>query len=118
MASSKRFFIFRIGPCASKSSVVTFGCCSARALPVSIAAGSFVGCSLRIVASVLLSLGAAGGEIKMPAALVMPPLSCTSLLADIRQASGVPSRPFYRLLPTNTTSQSMRSAGFSLVYSF
>ena len=75
---------------------------SACALPVAIAAGSSVGCLPRSVASVLLSRGAAGGEIRAFAALVMPPRWCASLLARIRRASGVYLRPFadfYRRTP-------------------
>ena len=126
VASSKMFSISGIWLCASNGSDVTFGCCScsptaailarcsACALPVAIAAGSSVGCLLRSVASALLSRGAAGGEIRALAALVMPPLSCASLLAHVGRASGVSSRAFCRLLPTNTTSQSMRSIDSSL----
>ena len=129
VASSKRFSISGIWPCASNSSDVTFGCCScsptvvmparcsACDLPVALAAGSSVGCLPRSVTSALLSRGAAEGEIRALAALVIPPLSCASLLARIRRASGVPSRAFCRLLPTNTTSQSMRPVSSSLVYS-
>ena len=110
VASSKRFSISGIWPCASNSSDVTFGgfsCspsavipagCSACALPVAIAAESSVGCLLRSVASVLLSRGTAGGEIRALAALVMPPFSCASLLPRIRRTSGVSSRAFCRLL--------------------
>ena len=68
---------------------------SARALPVAIAGGSSVECLLRNVASALLSRGTAGGEIKALAAFVMPPLSCASLLARLRRASGVFSRAFF-----------------------
>ena len=72
LASSKRFSISGIRPCASNSSDATFGCCSsssttviparcsACASLVAIAMGSSVGCLLRSVASVLLSRGAAG----------------------------------------------------------
>ena len=86
VASSKRFSISGIWLCAFNGSDVTFGCCScpptavmpahrsACDLPVAIAAGSSVGCLLRSVASVLLSRGAAGGEIRALAALMMPPL--------------------------------------------
>ena len=81
---------------------------SACALSVAIAAGSSVRCLPRSVTSVLLSRGAAGGEIRALAALVIPPRWCASLLARFRQASGVSSRAFCRLLPANTTSQSMR----------
>ena len=96
LASSKRFSISGIWPCASNGSDVTFGCCScsptavmparpsACALPVAIAAGSSVGCLPRSVASVSLSRGAAGGEIRALAPLVMPPRWCASLLARIR----------------------------------
>ncbi|CAM9208726.1 unnamed protein product [Ascophyllum nodosum] len=69
------------------------------------------------VAGALLSLGAAGGEIRALAALVMPPLSCASLLARIRRASGVSSRAFCRLLPANTTSQSTSPVSSPLAYS-
>ena len=129
MTSSKRFSISGIWPCASNGSDVTFGCCScsptavmpagrsACALPVAIATGSSVGCLPRSVASVLLSRGAAGGEIRALAALVMPPCWCASLLARIWRASGVSSRAFRRLLPANTTSQSVRSVSSPLVYS-
>ena len=64
-----------------------------------------MGCLLRSVASVLLSRGAAGGEIRALAALVMSPLSCASLLARVRRASGVSSRAFCRRLLADTTSQ-------------
>ena len=57
---------------------------SACALPDAIAAGSSVGCLPRSVARVLLSRGAAGGETRALAALVMPPRWCASLLARIR----------------------------------
>ena len=99
VASSKRFSTYGIWPCVSNGSYVTFGCCScspttaiperrsACVLPVAIAAGSSVGCLPRSVASVLLSRGAAGGEIRALAALVMPPRWCTSFLARIRRAS-------------------------------
>ena len=126
---SKRFSVSGIWPCAFNSSDITFGCyscsptavitarCSTCALPVAITAGSSVGSLLRSVASVLLSRGTAEGEIRALAALVMPPLSCASLLARIRRASGVSSRAFCRLLPANTTSQSMRPVSSPLVYS-
>ena len=129
VASSKRFSISGIWPCASNGSDVTFGCCScsptavmparrsACALPVAIAAVSSVGCLPRSVSSVLLSRGAAGGEIGALAALVMPPRWRACLLARIRRASGVSSRAFCRLLPANTTSQSMRPVSSPLVYS-
>ena len=93
VASSKRFPISGIWPCASNGSNVTFGSCScsptavmparrsACALPVAIAAGSSVGCLPRSVANVLLSRGVAGGEIIALAALVMPPRWCASLLS-------------------------------------
>ena len=71
------------------------------------------GCLLRSVASVLLSRDAARGEIRALAALVMPPLSYASLLARTRRASGA----FCRLLPANTTSQSMTPVSSPLVYS-
>ena len=129
VASSKRFSISGICPCASKGSDVTFGCCSCSrtavmpirryvcALPVAIAAGPSVGCLPRSVASVLLSRGATGGEIRALAALVMPPRWCASLLAHIRRASSVSARTFCRLLPVNTTSQSMRPVRSPLAYS-
>ena len=125
VASSKRFSISGIWPCAPNGSDVTFGCCScsptavmparrsARALPVAIAAGSSVRCLPRSVASVLLSQGAAGEGIRALAALVMPPRWCASLLARIRRASGVSSRAFCRLLPANTTSQANEARQFS-----
>ena len=129
MASSKRFSISGIWPCAANDSDVTLSCCScpptavmpacrsACALPDAIAAGSSVGCLARSVSSVLLSRGAAGGESRALAALVVPPRWCASLLARIRRASGVSSRPFCRLLPANTTSQSMRPVSSPLAYS-
>ena len=129
MASSTRFSISGIWPCAANGSDVTFGCCScpptavmparrsACALPAPIAAGSSVGCLPRSVASVLLSRGAAGGETRALAALVIPPRWCASLLARIRRASGVSFRAFCRLLPANTTSQSMRPVSSPLAYS-
>ena len=129
VSSSKRFSISGIWPCASNDSDVIFGCCScsptavmparrsACALPVAIAAGSSVGCLPRSVASVLLCRGAAGGEIRALAALVGPPRWCASLLARIRRASAVSSRAFGRLLPVNTTSQSMRPVSSILAYS-
>ena len=86
---------------ASRNQACTNTAC---ALPVAIAAGSSVGCLPRSVASVLLSRGPAGGEIRTLAALVMPPRWCASLLARIRRASGVFPRAFCRLLPANTTS--------------
>ena len=129
VAFSKRFSISGIWSCASNGSDVTFGCCSysptalmparrsACALPVAIAAGSYVGCFPRSVASVLLSRGAAGRKIRALTALVMPPRWYASLLAHIRRASGISSRAFCRLLPANTTSQSMRPVISPLVYS-
>ena len=129
MASSKRFSISGIWPCAANGSDVTFGCCScppsaemparrsACALPDAIPAGSSVGCLPRSVSSVLLSRGAAGEETRALAALVMPPRWCASLLARIRRASGVSSRAFCRLLLANTTSQSMRPVNSPLAHS-
>ena len=76
-----------------------------------------MGCLPRSVSSVLLSRGAAGGETRALAALVMPPRWCASLLARIRRASGVSSRAFCRLLLANTTSQSMRPVSSPLAYS-
>ena len=90
---------------------------SACALPDAITAGSSVGCLPRSVSCVLLSRGAAGGETRALVALVMPPRWCASLLARIRRASGVSSRAFCRLLPANTTSQSMRPVSSPLAYS-
>ena len=119
VASSKRFSISGIWSCAPNGSDVILGCCtcsptaviparrSACPLPVAIGAGSSVGCLPRRVARVLLSRGAARGETSALVALVMPPRWYASLLARIRRASGVSSRAFCRLLPANTTSQSM-----------
>ena len=47
----------------------------------------------------------------------MPPRWCAILLARIGRASGVSSRVFCRLLPANTTSQSMRPVSSPLAYS-
>ena len=47
----------------------------------------------------------------------MPPRSCASLLARVRRASGVSSRAFCRLLPANSTNQSIRPVSSPLVYS-
>ena len=117
VVSSKRFSISGTWPCASSRSDVTFGCCScsptavvparcsALALPVAIAAGSYVGCLLRSIASVLLPRGTAEGGIRALAALMMPPLSCVSLLACIPRASGVSSRAFCRLIPATLSVQ-------------
>ena len=73
-------------PFSSKASAVTSACCpcvltsiiipvrcSARGFPPAIAAGFSLGCLLRSVASVLYSRGAAGVNIRVLAALVIPP---------------------------------------------
>ena len=110
VASSKRF---------SNGSVVKFGCSSssltpaipscycASASPVAVAAGSSVRCLLRSVASVLWSRGAVREKIWTSAALVMPLLLFASLLVRCRRASGVSSPASGRLLPANTTNQSI-----------
>ena len=81
---------------------------SACALPDAIAAGSSVEGLPRSFFSVLLSQGAAEGETRALAALVMPPRWCASLLTRIRRASGVSSRAFCRLLPAIKTTNNLQ----------
>ena len=76
---------------------------------------SSLGCFLRRVSTVLASRVAAAGDVRALAALVIPPRSCAGLLARCLRASGVSSDDLYRLLPVNTTSQSIRPARFPSV---
>ena len=129
VASSNRSSVSGIWPWASSSSSDPLGdcpCsatgsipahCSASTLPAAILAKSSEGCLLRKVTKVWESPGAAGGETRALAALVMPLRSRASLLALSCRASGVSSRAFCRLSSRKTTSQSVRPASSPQAYS-
>ena len=58
-------------------------CCSARVLQFVFVARSSLGYQLRSVSNVMQSRGTAGRDIRPPAALVMPPRSCATIVYSL-----------------------------------